>query len=194
MKPTNRENRWKRGDLHPFSGLVFWAYIPRCKNGERWVSDEKFKELSAKSNITYQREYYSVNRRAFSEYKSANKERSNQLRRDRVSSDPLYAMKCRLRARMHKLLKSRGMNKDTLTVSAIGCNWSTLVSHIERQFTKGMSWENRDKWHLDHIVPLGTADTKEELLRRCNYMNIRPMWANENMSKGSKTEEFLLTA
>jgi hypothetical protein len=195
-KPNNKENRWKRGDAHPFSGLYFWAYIPRCKNGERWISYDKYIELDQLSKQRDHKSEYQKYKHLHTQRKQDPnyKELENARRRNKTLSDPLYAMKCRMRSRMHKLLKSKNMSKTTKTIKAIGCDWSELVNHIERQFRKGMSWSNRDKWHIDHIVPLSSAKTEYELIERCNYMNLRPAWAYENMSKGAKNEYLLLTA
>ena len=64
-----------------------------------------------------------------------------------------------------------------------------LRVHLERQFLKGMSWENRNEWHIDHITPIsyylknGVTDPK---IINC-LSNLRPMWAKDNMSKGAAT-------
>jgi len=51
-----------------------------------------------------------------------------------------------------------------------------------------MTWDNYGKWHVDHIFPVSKADltNEEELKKVCNYGNLQPLWAKENMSKGSK--------
>ncbi len=51
-----------------------------------------------------------------------------------------------------------------------------------------MSWENRNEWHLDHIIPCSKFNlSKEEDLKKCfHYSNLQPLWAKDNLSKGSK--------
>jgi hypothetical protein len=49
-----------------------------------------------------------------------------------------------------------------------------------------MSWENHGEWHIDHIVPLSSAITEEELRKLSHYTNLQPLWATDNLSKGSK--------
>ena len=49
-----------------------------------------------------------------------------------------------------------------------------------------MSWENQGKWHIDHITPLSSAKTEEEVYRLCHYTNLQPLWAEDNLKKGSK--------
>ena len=49
-----------------------------------------------------------------------------------------------------------------------------------------MSWENQGEWHIDHKIPLSSAKTEEELYKLCHFTNLQPMWAIENIKKGSK--------
>ena len=54
------------------------------------------------------------------------------------------------------------------------------------KFTTGMSWENRNEWHIDHKIPLSSAKTEEEIYELCHYTNLQPLWAFDNLSKGNK--------
>ncbi len=49
-----------------------------------------------------------------------------------------------------------------------------------------MSWDNRHKWHIDHIYPISLAKTKEETIKLNSYKNLQPLWAKDNLSKGNK--------
>lgn len=70
----------------------------------------------------------------------------------------------------------------------LGCNLERFKRHIERQFTPEMTWGNWGEWHLDHIKPLVSfsLDFRPELLAACNYRNLQPLWAPDNLSKGGK--------
>lgn len=62
-------------------------------------------------------------------------------------------------------------------------------SHIEKQFTRKMTWENHGKvWHLDHIMPLSKFDLSDrnQLLIACNWQNFQPLLARQNLSKSDK--------
>lgn len=41
------------------------------------------------------------------------------------------------------------------------------------------------KWHIDHIQPLANFDLTniEQLKIACNYNNLQPLWASDNLSK-----------
>lgn len=100
-------------------------------------------------------------------------------------SDSTYLIKGRVRARLSNAFKRLERGKGKPTQAIIGCDWATLKSHIESKFTDGMSWDNRSQWHIDHIVPLSSASTEEELMNLCHYMNLQPLWALDNIRKSS---------
>jgi hypothetical protein len=49
-----------------------------------------------------------------------------------------------------------------------------------------MCWENRNEWHIDHIVPLSSAKTEDEVYGLCHYTNLQPLWAKDNLQKSNK--------
>jgi hypothetical protein len=70
----------------------------------------------------------------------------------------------------------------------IGCSPAELKLHIESNFVDGMSWDNYGfrGWHIDHIVPLSSAKTKDEAVSLNHYTNLQPLWGVDNMKKGKK--------
>lgn len=113
------------------------------------------------------------------------------IRMEQYHSSPLANLEARSRARVNKAFQRSGYAKATSTQKLIGCTWEFLKEHIERQFKKGMNWSNRSKWHIDHIVPVASAATEEELVSLFHFTNLRPLWAKENQSKSSKMEVLL---
>ena len=67
-----------------------------------------------------------------------------------------------------------------------GCELSFLKCYIEDKFTEGRSWENHGEWHIDHIKPCATDLTKEEQEKCFHYTNLQPLWAWQNLMKGSR--------
>jgi len=97
-------------------------------------------------------------------------------------------MKCNLRSRLNSALKNN--QKVGSAVNDLGCSIEFLKKHLEKQFKEGMNWNNYGLygWHIDHIKPLDCFDLsdREELLKACHYTNLQPLWAEDNLSKGSK--------
>jgi len=118
------------------------------------------------------------------EYRENNKEKINEYCRKRREKDPLFKMISNLRNRTRQAFKAKKWNKNG-TEKMLGCDWETAHKHLEIQFTKGMNWENQGEWHIDHIIPLVSANTKEELIKLCHYTNLQPLWAEDNLKKGA---------
>ena len=51
-----------------------------------------------------------------------------------------------------------------------------------------MTWENTSKWHKDHIIPLSTAKTYEEVIALNHYTNFQPLWSEDNILKSDRLD------
>ncbi len=126
--------------------------------------------------------------------------------RIRYRLDPEFNIKERLRACMRR--KRQGYKMGDLIRAAIkrdglspkfelfaGYSIKELRIHLERQFTKGMTWDNFNagEIHIDHIRPLSSFDLadEEQLRLAWDITNLRPLWAEENIKKSSK-RQFLI--
>lgn len=98
-----------------------------------------------------------------------------------------FQLKGMLRRRIRKVLLAHRVTKAHRSEQLVGCQIHELRSHIERQFSEGMSWGNYGQWHVDHIVPCAAFDlTSTTEQRACfHYTNMRPLWARENIIKSS---------
>ena len=92
---------------------------------------------------------------------------------------------------LHNSLNNKGYKKTSKTQDIIGCSFEEFKSHLESQFKDWMSWENKgnpedgilepDKtWDIDHIIPLSTATTEEELIKLNHYTNLQPLCSFTN--------------
>jgi hypothetical protein len=92
-----------------------------------------------------------------------------------------------LRRRINHILKLNNITKKNKTFDIVGCSPQFLKECLEQKFTEGMSWELIGQHiHIDHIIPLSSANTEEEVYKLCHYTNLQPLWAFDNLSKGSK--------
>ena len=99
--------------------------------------------------------------------------------------DANFRLSCNLRSRLYQAIKSN--QKSGSAVRDLGCSISEFKLYIENQFEPGMSWDNYGSWHLDHVIPLSRFDleNRTDFLEGCNYLNIQPMWAVENIRKNN---------
>jgi len=158
------------------------------ENNKEAISKSRRKyRLANKEIITAQRaKYYQANKEANAEYVRANMKHICERNKKRYAKDPKYSLKIRLGALMRHAINRGEYRKSKSTLEALGCTTDEFSRHIERQFKKGMCWSNRDKWHLDHIIPISSADTEEDVYRLSHYLNIQPLWATDNLKKGSQ--------
>jgi len=109
---------------------------------------------------------------------------------NRRKEDVNYKLACFLRSRIGGGLKSQSAKKLFQTDELLGCSYDFLRRWLESQFTEGMLWNNWNYWgwHIDHIKPLASFDLKDPVQQKeaSHYTNLQPLWAKENMSKGSK--------
>ena len=67
-------------------------------------------------------------------------------------------------------------------------NIESYKKYLEAKFQNGMDWTNYGEWHIDHIIPCAKFNlTNPEEQKKCfHYTNTQPLWAKDNLSKGSK--------
>ena len=131
------------------------------------------------TNPEYKSTYYKNNKDKFQQYDKLGKRR-------RRSADPKYKLIDSLRARLHKVLGG-GRSKHTLEI--LGCSLEEFKHHLERQFEPWMTWENMGgkhvpglniTWDIDHIIPISSAQTEEDIYRLSHYTNLRPLCSYNN--------------
>lgn len=88
--------------------------------------------------------------------------------------------------------RKQGRKWETL----VGYTVNELAAHLERQFVRGMTWDNYGSdWHIDHIVPRAsfTFDGAEHPeFRACWALtNLRPLWAEDNLAKNAKRQHLI---
>lgn len=123
-------------------------------------------------------------------WKEKNREKINEVKRkwkaNKKATDPIFKMKENLRRRTLKAFKTKGWRKSGGTETLLQGTYNEVFNHIESLFTEGMSWSNQGEWHIDHIIPLALATTEEEIIKLFHYTNLQPLWAIDNLRKGSK--------
>lgn len=74
--------------------------------------------------------------------------------------------------------------------SLLGYSAADLRAHLERQFERGMNWDNYGEWHVDHILPVASfsfASPDDPEFKACWALaNLRPLWGTDNLCKSDK--------
>ncbi len=124
-------------------------------------------------------------------WREANREKYNEKNREYYRSSIKRKIGMNLRNRINAMVRYKsGLNKRDSLVLLVGCDVEKLKIRFESQFTEGMNWAKflDGEIHIDHIKPCASFDlTKEEEQKKCfHYTNLQPLWARDNLIKGSK--------
>lgn len=160
----------------------------KCEIGNKYRKSNKEKIKKCKKR------YYENNKEKIldknNKYRLSNKDKRNKNHKKRFKIDISYRIQINIRTCVSKVFKRK--NKIHSISKSLGCSTSFLKQHLESKFQFGMSWENYgSKWHIDHIIPL-TAFNLQDIIHfraACNYKNLQPLWAKDNISKGNKFKE-----
>ena len=124
-------------------------------------------------------------------YRRENREKIREYARE-YKRQPKQRLRGSIGGGMWKSLKfgKSGLSWESL----VGYTADELRAHLESQFKDGMTWDNYgNKWQIDHIRPISDFDftsANDPEFRECwSLWNLQPLFAEENMSKGSTCEE-----
>ena len=188
-----RERRRKNRDT-----VLRWKRDSYRRNSERILAQQKAlkqnqTQQEKAKRLAWHRAYYASNRegirRMQKEYRRSNLKRDNLARVIKRRTNAQFALRCRIRNHARKIILRIGaFGARSHYSELLGCSLSDLASHIESKFLPGMSWDNRNLWHLDHIRPLKTFDLSDptQLAVACHFTNLQPLWAADNLTKGHR--------
>ena len=105
-------------------------------------------------------------------------------------------------ASLRRALRKKGFKKIRKIEDVLGCSIEFFKSYLESQFESWMTWDNYGnmgisitmintnlQWDIDHIVPICTARSVEEIHSLYHYTNLRPLCSVKNrwVKKGRLT-------
>jgi len=154
----------------------------RTRNKEKWK--KIYLEYQA-NNMTYYSKQ-SLQWRKNNPKKA--REMKNAYRRRRNERDPAYKIRQNLSSRLCAILKRSTTRKSKPTMKLVGCSLKELKEHLQSKFKDGMNWDNYGQWHVDHIIPCAyfnlVFSSQQEVC--FHYLNLQPLWAEENLKKRDK--------
>jgi hypothetical protein len=187
-----------------------WYLANKERTREHDLARQKaYKQANKEQIKAKSKEYHAKSKHVSKAYQEKNKERLKEYRKEfraknwekvrqrereaqiRKRQDPFYKLKDALRNRIRASMKSKGYSKKSKTFEILGCSFESFKLHIESQFQSWMNWDNHGNpkdgklepnktWDLDHIVPISSAVTEEDVIRLSHYTNFRPLCSYEN--------------
>jgi hypothetical protein len=156
-------------------------------------NDHEYLKTWRSKNPEYMKEWRKTNPEYMETWRKNNPKYIQDYTKKRKEIDPLFKLSHNIRAMIPKVFK-RVLNgtykKSEKTESILGCTIENFIQHLQNQFKSGMTLENHGhgpgKWNIDHIIPISSARTEEEIYKLSHYTNFQPLWWEENMAKGKK--------
>ena len=137
------------------------------------LSPEKKEELTIRNRELY--------------HKNKHKDRKREYVNEKLKTDDFFKLKFSIRSLIRNALKRGFTTKSKKTIEILDCSFEEFKLHLESKFDDKMNWENQGTyWHMDHIIPISSAETEEDVYRLNHYTNFQPLYWEDNLKKGSK--------
>ena len=145
-----------------------------------------------------QHQHYKDNREIMLErkkkYASTHKEQLKEYHtkyvNNRRKNDDIFHFKSQIRHLINMSFRRRGLQKRGKTEKIVGCDFETFNNYLLNTFKNnyGYEYDGKEEVHVDHIIPLSTATSEEELLKLNHYSNLQLLKAKDNLDKGDKID------
>ena len=184
VTPNPKCNRchcyWKPDDTDIKSSGLVCKTCKRCRDNSK-VHCKKYREENPdkgkESNKKYRENTKCEHGKRYGECKICNL--------------PLYLIKIQ-RGQVWRCLNNSSQNKTKHSIEYLGCDPEYFIEYFQKKMDVynetadiKMEWNNI---HIDHIKPISSfnLDDEEEFLDCCNYTNMQPLLAKDNLSKTDK--------
>ena len=147
---------------------------------------KKYRYIPAKPNKEYRRRYRKTE-------KSKRMQAVYQKRYiAKCNKNPIALIHLRITSKVSNVMSGKKQYKSIFVF--LGYTPKALKEHLESQFTEGMTWDNYGLygWHIDHIIPrcFFNFDDIVEFKYCWSLHNLQPLWAKDNLKKGSKLPSY----
>jgi len=165
-------------------------YVERTNYNKIWYENNKERKIeSDKAWYENNKEKKSISSRKWQEKnKEQYKDWRNNWTREKRENDYLFRLKENLKSSIRKSITEKKFRKKSSTVTILGCSFDELKIYIEAKFENWMNWNNYGiyngefnyGWDLDHIIPISSAKSEEEIIKLNHYTNLQPLCSKTN--------------
>ena len=127
----------------------------------------------------------------------------NEYKKRKFNSDIIFQLKHNINTMILLHLRNNNLLKKSRTHEILGCSINEFKLYLESKFEPWMTWDNRGLyngefnhgWDIDHIIPISSSKTEEEIIKLNHYTNLQPLCSKvnrdikrDNLRKGNKYE------
>lgn len=122
-------------------------------------------------------------------YINENREKHREHIRNRLHTDELFKVKEQTRNMIRYALRSSGHRKESSTKDILGCELDFFFEYLKDTWAQryGEPWSGQP-FHIDHIIPLATAKTEEDVIKLCHYTNLQMLTPSDNRDKWDRLD------
>lgn len=154
-------------------------------------STKNWREENKEYNSLYNKNYYSENKENYKEYRLKNADKRREYISFRLKNDRIFNLSTNIRNLIKISFSRKSIKKNSKSNEILGCTFIEFKQHLESKFEPWMNWDNYgnpkdgilepDKtWDIDHIIPLVSATTEEDIIRLNHYTNLQPLCSYNN--------------
>lgn len=149
------------------------------------ISQKRYDDKNITSKREYQRNYQRYLYQSSENVRKRQKLNKKFYYKKRSQVDPLYKLIKGIRC---LITNSFNYKKPKYSEEILGCSFDEFKMYLESKFEPWMTWENRGKyngefeygWDLDHIIPISSGKTEEEILKLNYFTNFSPLCSKVN--------------
>lgn len=149
-------------------------------NRNKYAKDADFRVLKKQDDLRRQKERYAKD----VEYRAKRNKASSTRRQIRRIEDPLFATRIRIRNLISQSIRRSGFNKKSKAEEILGICFADFIERLNlMSITKyGYTFDFKIM-DIDHIIPMHTASSEEEVLKLNHYSNLQPLLKDEHKIK-----------
>jgi len=193
IKRKEQGKRWR--EMNQEKKRLYGIEYTKANQEKKRLYDIEYRKTNQEKKRLTNRTYYLKNKDKLlsqvKNYRVANREAINLKVLTRKQTDPLFKLMTSIRSLVKESFKWKGLRKRTKTELMLGCSFKELKEHLESQFEPWMNWDNygnpkdgilelNKTWDIDHIVPLSTGKTEDEIIKLTHYTNLQPLCSYTN--------------
>lgn len=162
-----------------------------------------FKEYNKKYKQEHKEEikkYNQENKDKFKQYKKKYREKNkvkvqqydSWYRKNKKANNNLFKMRHQISNLIRTSFNRKSYIKPYKTEKILGCKMDYFINYLiktyEDNYNEKWDWEYLKNVHIDHIIPISTAKSEEEIIKLNYYTNLQLLKAEDNMQKSDKLD------
>lgn len=158
----------------------------RLEYCKKWHKENKEKEKEYREKTKEQKAintkiWYDKNKKKIQEY-------HKQYKRKARKNELIY-MKDRIRNMISHSFRRKNYTKRSKTYNILGANYDFVWNHLKNTWYINYGTKyNGEEYQIDHIVPLATAESEEDIIKLCHYSNLQMLTPEDNLKKNARID------